>query len=233
MFKKSLLFGIVNSFSGNPKINRWLNSLLKFTKYSLITFLFFSIIIMYTPLANELPRPLFVEPEVKEADVIVVLGSGIYTNGYLSWDSLLRTFKGSELYKAGYAKKILFSGRSGSDNLPEEISLAKSMAEVAKQNGIPNEAILLENSSRNTYENAINTAEIMKREGFKTALLVTSASHMKRAKLVFEHAGVEVIPAPVFHIETYIDDPIERVLLFRAVMREYIGLELYEARGWI
>lgn len=214
-------------------MKKWLNFLLRTLKYSLAGFLLLVITIMYTPLANILPKPLFVESDIQKADVIVVLGSGIYPNGELTWFSLLRTLKGMELYKSGYSSKILFSGYAGSRNLEKGYSLAKSMAEIAVRYGVPKEDILLEDISTRTYENAIETKKIMEKEGFKTALLVTSAVHMYRAKLVFEKAGVNVIPASVFPIEAHINDPIERLLVFRETMREYLGLVMYKMRGWI
>lgn len=190
-------------------------------------------LIMWSPAANELTRPLFIEPEECEADVIVVLGAGIYPDGELSWFSLLRTLKGVALYRNGYARKVLFSGYAGREALMEGRSLARSMAAVAAGLGVPEEDILLEDRSRRTHENALRSRAVMRREGFQTALLVTSAMHMRRAMLTFERAGLRVFPAPVSPVEASVDDPIERLLVFRAAVREYLGLAFYRSRGWI
>lgn len=57
--------------------------------------------------------------------------------------------------------------------------------------------IIPERLSRNTFENAVNTAAILKREKLGPCLLVTSAFHMPRAVGMFRVAGVTVIPWPV------------------------------------
>lgn len=57
--------------------------------------------------------------------------------------------------------------------------------------------IIAEPLSRNTFENAVNTAAILKREKLGPCLLVTSAFHMPRAVGMFRVAGVSVIPWPV------------------------------------
>jgi uncharacterized SAM-binding protein YcdF (DUF218 family) len=56
---------------------------------------------------------------------------------------------------------------------------------------------------------------------------------MKRAMLCFERTGIKVFPAPVEPVEMHVKDPIDRLLVFRAVMREYAGLALYKSKGWI
>ncbi|WP_163835449.1 YdcF family protein [Spartinivicinus ruber] len=52
-----------------------------------------------------------------------------------------------------------------------------------------------EGSSRNTWENAINSGKTFGKD-VSTILLVTHSWHMKRAKACFEKAGFTVIPAP-------------------------------------
>lgn len=59
------------------------------------------------------------------------------------------------------------------------------------------ERIILENQSRNTFENAIYTKELIDFAGSQPWLLVTSASHMPRAFEIFNDRGIRVIPYPV------------------------------------
>ncbi len=187
---------------------------------------------MYTPLVNSLSRPLMVKADLQKADVIVVLEGGMYPGGELPFFSLMRTVKGVELYKKGYANKILFSGCTGNPN-PLKIPEENGMARVAVNLGVPPEAILLEDKSTRTYESALKTAEMMKENNLTTALLVTSAAHMKRSMLSFEYAGVKVFAAPVEPVEMYTNDSMERLVFFRSVMREYAALVMYKVRGWI
>ena len=58
---------------------------------------------------------------------------------------------------------------------------------------------LLEEHSRNTAENANMTRAMVQPRGVRRVLLVTSALHMARARVHFEAAGFEVIPAPTDH----------------------------------
>jgi len=57
--------------------------------------------------------------------------------------------------------------------------------------------ILLENQSRNTFENALYTKDLIGFAGNKPWLLVTSAFHMKRAHEIFKDRGINVVPYPV------------------------------------
>jgi uncharacterized SAM-binding protein YcdF (DUF218 family) len=211
--------------------NKIMKFISKTATYGLFCLALAVIIIMYTPLVNSLSRPLMVKADLQKANVIVVLEGGMYPGGELPLFSLMRTVKGIELYKKGYANKILFSGRTGNPN-PLKIPEENGMARVAVNLGVPRQAILLEDKSTRTYESALQTAKMMKENNLTTALLVTSAAHMKRSMLSFEHAGVKVFAAPVEPVETYVNDSMERLLFFRAVMREYAGLVLYKVKGW-
>jgi uncharacterized SAM-binding protein YcdF (DUF218 family) len=212
--------------------NKIVKFIAKTATYGLFCLALAVVIIIYTPLANILSRPLIIKADLQKADVIVVLGGGIYPDGGLSWFSLMRTVKGVELYKKGYADKILFSGCTANPN-PLNVPEENGMARIAVNLGVPTRAILLEEKSTRTYESALKTAEMMKENGLTTALLVTSASHMKRSMLSFEHAGVKVFAAPVEPVEMYANGSMGRLFVFKAVMREYAGLVLYKARGWI
>ena len=70
------------------------------------------------------------------------------------------------------------------------------MKEVLAVMGVPTRAMLLENNSRNTNDNALYTAVVLNNRQIQRILLVTSAFHMRRAVPLFERQGFEVIPAP-------------------------------------
>lgn len=189
-------------------------------------------IIMYSPLVNNLASHLLIKPEEHHADAIVVLSSGAFNDGSLGHLTLMRTIHGTKLYKNGLSKTIIFSGGNLLKN-KLDISISQKMAEFASELGIPQNAQIVEDKSLRTHQNALEVKQIMDRYGFKDVLLVTSAIHMKRAMLVFANAGIKAYPAPVSAFEITITDPWDRLGMFRAVMREYVGLLFYKWKGWI
>lgn len=54
-----------------------------------------------------------------------------------------------------------------------------------------------ESRSRTTWENAQYSHELLAPEGVQRIVLVTQSLHMRRARMAFEHAGFEVVPAPM------------------------------------
>ncbi|MBK1699073.1 YdcF family protein [Rhodovibrio salinarum] len=74
---------------------------------------------------------------------------------------------------------------------------AAAIAAVAQDSGVPTAAILVEGRSRNTLQNAVLAARLLRRNGLCGGLLVTDWPHMPRAWLCFRLAGVRCWPAPV------------------------------------
>jgi uncharacterized SAM-binding protein YcdF (DUF218 family) len=124
---------------------------------------------------------------------------GIVLTGMLSYDSKYerinflrstdRILQALELYKDGYIKKIFITGGSGkilNQEHKESVILYNYLVKI----GIPAEDIIIEQKSRNTYENAVESAKILKPEtNSDSYLLITSAFHMRRANSCFTKAG--------------------------------------------
>ncbi len=70
------------------------------------------------------------------------------------------------------------------------------MQDVLAVMGVPAQHLMLENESRDTHDNAVNSAQLLKARGMHRILLVTSAYHMRRSVALFEAQGLEVVPAP-------------------------------------
>lgn len=122
-------------------------------------------------------------------DVGIVLGgfSGINTrNNQISFASSGdRLFQTLSLYKKGKIKRILITSGNGSLT-----GIGVKEADVAhdylKEIGIPDSSLIIENQSRNTIENAANCYQLLKKEAPQAKVLViTSAWHIPRAKLIF------------------------------------------------
>ncbi|MEM8660967.1 MAG: YdcF family protein [Pseudomonadota bacterium] len=140
------------------------------------------------------PRAMSVIPKV---DVIVLLGGAIRGDTHMSTLGDLnqqadRVVHALALFKAGKAPRILISG----GGMEEVRSEAEIMQDLLTLMGVPAAAIVLEDQSRNTYDNAVMSAAILREMGAKDVLLVTSAFHMRRAEAAFKAQGVEVITAP-------------------------------------
>jgi uncharacterized SAM-binding protein YcdF (DUF218 family) len=123
------------------------------------------------------------------ADAIVVVSGG---------DTSARTAEGIALYKAGWAENLIFSGAAKDTEGP---SNAEVMRMQALARGVPADAILIEDLSVNTQQNAINTQEILASNNFNEVILVTSGYHQKRASLEFEKRaeGVRVVNHPLLN----------------------------------
>jgi uncharacterized SAM-binding protein YcdF (DUF218 family) len=106
--------------------------------------------------------------------------------------------------------------------------------------GVPSEAILIDAQSRNTYENASQTRNVLGGLGVDQILLVTSSLHMHRAMKTFQKSGFEVIPSTSginvvdFNQPLILDwwPSVTNLKMAEAVIREKIGLMVYWLRGW-
>lgn len=133
---------------------------------------------------------------IKRAQAIVILGGSSYHGapeygGDTVGSATLQRLR----YGARLARQtglpVLVSGGAASGGSP----LAPAMREALERDfGVA--AKWTESGSLDTRENALFSAQILKREKIDRVLLVTQASHMRRARKYFVAAGFEVIPAP-------------------------------------
>ena len=102
-----------------------------------------------------------------------------------------RIWQAIALYKRGVIKKILISGDDGSV-IDRSLKEAMRFKQELIVWGIPEEAILIDTVSKNTYQNAVESVKMLKQSYSKmpSCLLITSALHMKRAKACFDKLGI-------------------------------------------
>ena len=110
---------------------------------------------------------LTVDSGTVKAEVMVVLGGG----------GTERTGRAAELFKAGAAPLVICSG----------IGDADSNAASLTNSGVPMAAILLEPKSSTTRENAQYTIALLRERHLKSAIIVTTWYHSRRALATFEH----------------------------------------------
>jgi uncharacterized SAM-binding protein YcdF (DUF218 family) len=191
----------------------------------------------------ESQHPYKLPRDLPRADVIVVFGGNTQANR-TNWfepfnraTAVDRIDLAEALYLAGRAPRILISGSA----LDGKVSEAQMLARLLRQRGIPDSAILLENNSRNTYENARFTDIIMRSQKLKSALLVTSALHMPRAAGSLQKRGIQVTAAsgapqivlPQKNPPELWRPHIRSLEASRTIIKEYLGLFGYWVRGWL
>jgi len=212
----------------------------KILLFSLITFYFFTNSFIADSCCRIWETPRYAPTEIY--DIGIVLG------GIADYDNVThahnfkkhadRIMDAQQLYHQEKIKKILISGGNGmlfNDGYIE----ANAMRDYLLLNQIPSEDILIENTSRNTKENAFNSAKILKKKYPKgNFLLITSASHMKRAQFCFEKAGIITQAFPTDCTTSYTNFGVEYMFLPRVnalevwenLIHEWIGYIVYKIK---
>jgi uncharacterized SAM-binding protein YcdF (DUF218 family) len=135
---------------------------------------------------------------VPHTQAIVVLGGTVSPTSGKSTEINLgragRVWYAAKLFHAGKAPLVLLSG--GGDLEHQAFSEARAMAVFLQDLGVPAQAVVMEETSRNTRQNAVFSAAMLKARGIEQILLVTSALHMPRALALFKAQGLQVTQAP-------------------------------------
>lgn len=181
---------------------------------------------------------------VPKSDAIVILGGGMGANPKVSpyaemYGAADRVWHATRLWKAGKAPFVMSSGCN------DLLSTKPLLLDF----GLPESAIRIENESRNTEQNAKFVARVLSttrttQTSKPRVLLVTSAWHMRRAKLMFEKYApeLEIIPAACDHEATLgAAEPLqvrdffpggEALMQNGYFVKEIIGYWGYRLRGW-
>ena len=145
-----------------------------------------------------------------------------------------RVLEAARVFEVVHADWIISSGGA----LPTDTPSAVVMRDALVQLGVPASQILLETSSRDTHDQAVLTAPMLRSLHIQRTILVTSAIHIPRSLGAFRAVGVDAIPAPVREPGASLPrirrwSPTTEGLLFSSQLaHEFIGLAYYRARGW-
>lgn len=198
-------------------------------------------LLMMNVLEQRFPRPAL-PPTVAG---IIVLGGSFDTRVAGSRgvpelnEAADRVTEGFALARRYPDAKLLFSGGVAAvfeDDIPEGEAAAQFYAAM----GLARDRLLLDNKSRNTYENAEYAKALAKPNAGDVWLLVTSANHMPRAVGCFRAVGFDVLPYPTDYrtpIGALAWRPSWRLLRnldkVDDAVREYLGLAAYYLTGRI
>lgn len=161
---------------------------------------------------------------------VVVLGGGVVGRGLQRRSSRVGLRRlALALTEARQRQLPLLISGGGKTERGSQASEAKLLADISEGYGI---TLWLEERSRNTWENARNSAAVLQRKGVAQVLLVTDRAHMTRAMLVFRRAGIEVVAAPVEVLPAQAWMPSAgALLLLPGIWYEWLALLWYEIRG--
>ena len=193
--------------------------------------------------ANQIEEPCLevAIPLNKNIDIVAVLAAGLSMNENTGkWELGVSTHKrvmeGVRFFRKTDAGLMVMSGRSGEDAPGRMVELMKETAIIY---GVPEDKIILESYSRNTYEHPIGLVKLNICNSQNTIAIVTSAWHMKRALQVFGKLFKYLIPVPT---DFYGRSASNRIIDFvpcadslsttTVLMQELIGSIWYRMKGY-
>jgi uncharacterized SAM-binding protein YcdF (DUF218 family) len=218
---------------------RWLLALV------LILFYVLSVPYAVLPLVQWLEGPRPTQEALRPHYDVAIMLTGIVYLGVSSYDHIEfnehveRVLTGVSFVKRGIADKLLIVGGSGSLSAVRG-SEAALLRTFVLEFGLRDEQVLTEQTSRNTYENAVYAAEIIRAGQYRDLVLITSALHIQRAAAAFHKQGL--FP-DLYPVDFQSSDrrgnvfdfyPSPKILhLATQVMHEWIGRVMYRLQGYI
>lgn len=196
---------------------------------------------LLNPLEERFQRP---NPVPEKVDGIVVLGGGLEGainlarggyevnaggDRYIETAILARRYPQARVVVTGGTGTLILEGEGDGATAPRLLTAL----------GVDPARLILENESRNTFENAVFTKRLVTPAEGETWLLVTSAFHMPRAMALFRKADFAVLPWPVDYRTSgresllFADNAIDSLQATTLGLREWIGLLAYWLSGRI
>jgi uncharacterized SAM-binding protein YcdF (DUF218 family) len=176
-------------------------------------------------------------PKNVKGDVIILLGRGVADKatdltgvGVPSGSYLTRIVTAVRLQKRLDIPVIVSGAEGFEDKAVKDHIVKRFLIDL----GVPAKKIIVEDKSRDTFENVKFTKEICDRLGFTDPVLVTSAYHLKRAVMTFDKVGLKVLPFPAgfaswegkeYKWQSYLPDDFSTASI---AIKEYLGLVFYK-----
>ncbi|MDQ1470010.1 MAG: hypothetical protein QOJ99_1490 [Bryobacterales bacterium] len=156
-----------------------------------------------------------------DGDTLIVLGSDQTAPGVPGISSYWRSFYAVLVWRGGHFHRVIVTGKD----------VAGSMRDFMAAEGVPRDAITVENAANSTRENALFTARVLKGE-FGRNVLLTSDYHSQRALRAFRTAGVTLTALPYPDARKRINSLMNRWDIFCVLSLETAKTVYYRARGW-
>tara|TARA_B100001564_G_C20528529_1_gene618595 strand:+ start:98 stop:862 length:765 start_codon:yes stop_codon:yes gene_type:complete len=153
-----------------------------------------------------------------------------------------RIWQAIQLYRKNKIKKIIITGDTGYV-LKKGLHEASQLKEDLIAMGIPEKDLLIETESRNTHENAHNTKLLIEQLGLskKSNVLITSSTHMRRAKACFTKEGLNCTAYTTDHYNIHAN-PISLLefipshnafIMWDKLIKEWVGYAMYSMMGYL
>lgn len=202
--------------------------------------------IFVNPMVNQLEKLYVSDEQCAPSSHIVLLSGGVDSRvrtvssfERMTPATFVRATEASRIIAKEPDAKLIVSG-GAVYSIPE----AEVIGHYLTSLGIPEERLILESTSRNTYENAVNVAAILAKEDVQGPIrLVSSAMHMHRAYKSFELAlndtDIAICPVSVdfkglAEIQLYGWVPqMTSLIKFDHMLHELVALLMYRLKGWI
>ena len=215
-------------------------------------YVFISTLVVYTsPLTSHFALHLWEVPAISNQSIDKAYDVGIVLTGMTNMRALPtdrphfgeaadRIIDAITLYKEGKIKKLLISGGSGHLLYPD-LKESLQLKEFAILMGVIENDIFVETDSQNTRQNALNSSFIIKNHWPEASvLLITSATHMKRASACFSKVGLDPdiystdIKSTPFNWDFKLLIPSTGALVhWTTITREIVGCVAYWFAGYI
>lgn len=198
-----------------------------------------ALVVRFTPVLWWAAEPLRLASPPSSADAVVALSGGAGEGGQPGRAYEESARRAAELYKGGFAPRIVFC--SGVGGVFEEADVMKALA---VSDGVPAGVVKTLERSNGTRAMLAAVDREARSAGWRKVLLVSSPHHMRRAALVLRrlNQGLEVIPVPVLESNFYGMKGDSRGVVFlrrpgwrhvRAVLQEYATIAYYGVRSWL
>ncbi|MBI5515174.1 MAG: YdcF family protein [Deltaproteobacteria bacterium] len=131
--------------------------------------------------------------DTRAADAAVVLGFALGPGGRALPSLVARVRHGAALWHRGLVRYVVLTGGPARPGEPTEASVAWRLAREA---GVPESALLMEERSLSTGENFLEAMKVLEARGLRSALVVTEAFHLTRALDHARRVGLRAYGSP-------------------------------------